>query len=73
MGDHGDGLLAAGLVLAFIGGVLGARLLGAYQAMNGAKAGARAAARAMRAMRLRWLFWAVVAFAVFWLWIHGNL
>jgi hypothetical protein len=73
MGDHGDALIAIGLVLAFVGGVLGSKLMAAYQAMNGVKAGAKAVTSAMRAMRLRWLFWAVIAFAVAWLWIHGNL
>ena len=38
MNDHGDGLIAIGLVLAFIGGALGSRLLAAYRFMNSAKA-----------------------------------
>jgi hypothetical protein len=71
--DHGDGLIAIGLVLAFIGGALGSRLLAAYRFMNSAKAGAKAAAGGMRALRLRWLFWAVIIFAVAWLWMHGQL
>jgi hypothetical protein len=73
MNDHGDGLIAIGLVLAFIGGALGSRLMAAYRFMNGAKAGAKAAAGGMRALRLRWLFWAVIIFAVAWLWLHGHL
>jgi hypothetical protein len=73
MNDHGDGLIAIGLVLAFIGGALGSRLLAAYRFMNSAKSGAKAAAGGMRALRLNWLFWAVIVFAVAWLWLHGQL
>jgi hypothetical protein len=73
MNDHGDGLIAIGLVLAFIGGALGSRLLAAYRFMNSAKAGAKAAAGGMRLLRLNWLFWAVIVFAVGWLWLHGQL
>ena len=73
MNDHGDGLIAIGLVLAFIGCALGSRLLAAYRFMNSAKSGARAAAGGMRAQRLNWLFWAAIVFAVGWLWLHGQL
>ena len=73
MNDHGDGLIAIGLVLAFIGGALGSRLLAAYRFMNSAKAGAKSAAGGMRALCLHWLFWAVIVFAVAWLWMHGQL
>jgi hypothetical protein len=73
MNDHGDALLAIGLVLAFIGGALGSRLLAAYRFMSSAKAGAKAATGGMRALRLSWLMWAVVIFAFAWLWLHRKL
>jgi hypothetical protein len=50
MNDHGDGLIAIGLVLAFIGGALGSRLLAAYRFMNSAKAGAKSAAGVDRSL-----------------------
>jgi hypothetical protein len=58
-GRSREALLAIGLVLAFTGGVLGSKLIAAYQALNGVKSGARLAAGTMRAARLRWLIWAV--------------
>ena len=73
MNDHGDALIAVGLVLAFIGGMLGSRLIAAYRFMDSAKNGAKVATGVMRAARLRWLFWGVIIFAFGWLWIHGNL
>jgi hypothetical protein len=66
-------MLAIGLVLAFIGGALGSRVLAAYRSINTGKGLTKGAVNSMRAARLRWLFWAVVAFGVGWLWIHGNL
>jgi hypothetical protein len=64
---------AIGLVLAFMGGALGSRLLAAYRSMHGSQALAKGATTGMRAVRLRWLIWAAVIFVIFWLWIHGNL
>jgi hypothetical protein len=66
-------MLVIGLVLAFIGGALGSRLLAAYRSMYGSQGFAKGAITGMRAARLRWLLWAAVIFVVFWLWIHGNL
>jgi hypothetical protein len=48
MDGHGDALPAIGLVLAFIGGVLGSKLLDAYQALNGVRSGAKLPAGAKR-------------------------
>jgi hypothetical protein len=71
--DHEAALVAIGLVLAFMGGALGSRLLAAYRSMYGQQSALRLAIAGMRAARLRWLIWAVVIFAIGWLWIHGEL
>jgi hypothetical protein len=73
MTDHAAALLAFGLTIAFGGGYLTCRLISAYKAMYGAKRAVQLATAAMRAIRLRWLYWAVPVFAVLWLWVHGNL
>jgi hypothetical protein len=66
-------MLAVGLVLAFIGGALGSRMLAGYRSINSSKGLVKGAVSGMRAARLRWLIWAVIIFVIFWLWIHGNL
>jgi hypothetical protein len=66
-------MLAIGLVLAFIGGALGSRMLAGYRSINTGKGLTKGAVDTMRAARLRWLIWAAIIFAVGWLWIHGNL
>ena len=66
-------MLALGLLLAFIGGALGSRMLAGYRSINSSKGLVKGATRTMRAARLRWLIWAVIIFALLWLWVHGNL
>lgn len=66
-------MLAVGLVLAFIGGALGSRMLAGYRSINSSNSLVKGAVTTMRAARLRWLIWAVIIFVIFWLWIHGNL
>lgn len=73
MTDHAAALIAIGLTLAFVGGVLGTKLMSAYRAMYGAQLAVRLTTAAMRAARLRWAMWAVIIFAIGWLWVHGNL
>jgi hypothetical protein len=69
--DHAAALVAVGLVLAFMGGALGSRVLGTYRSLRGAQRAVKLATGAMRAARLRWLIWAVIIFAVAWPWMHG--
>ena len=64
---------AVGCTLAFAGGALGSRLLGAYRSLEGAKLAVKLTTGAMRAARLRWLIWAVIVFVPAWLWIHRDL
>ena len=71
MTDHAATLIAVGLVLAFIGGALGSRLLGAYRSLRGAQRAVGLATVGMRAARLRWLICAAIIFAVAWPWMHG--
>ena len=66
-------MLALGLLLAFIGGALGSRMLAGYRSINSSKGLVKGATTNMRAARLRWLIWAVITFAILWLWMHGNL
>ena len=73
MTDQAATLVAVGLVLAFIGGALGSRVLGAYRSLRGAQRAVKLATGAMRATRLRWLIWAAIIFAVARLWMHGFL
>ncbi len=73
MSDQTATLVAIGLTLAFVGGVLGTKLMSGYRAMYGAQRAVRLSTAAMRAARLRWAGWAAVIFAIGWLWIHGNL
>lgn len=71
MSDLAATWVAVGLVLAFAGGALGSRVLGAYRSLEGAKLAVKLTTASMRAARLRWLIWAVIVFVPLWLWIHG--
>lgn len=71
MSDHAATLLALGLTLAFATGVLWARFARAMSDLDGARAGVRRALGLMRAARLRFLFVAVIIFAIAWPWLHG--
>jgi hypothetical protein len=69
--DHFAALLAVALVIAFVLGTLGAQFMRAVRTMYTAQNAVRAATAGMRAARLRFVFLAVIIFAIAWPYIHG--
>lgn len=71
MTDHAAALLAAGLLIAFLLGMLGAKFMRALRSMYSAQDLAKGATSGMRSARLRLVLLAAVIFAIAWPWLHG--
>ena len=71
MTDYAAALLAAGLLIAFLLGMLGAKFMRALRSMYSAQDLAKGAASGMRSARLRLVILAAIIFAIAWPWLHG--